>query len=137
MGSVYSSNHMKTQTPSSLPRSGRKPGRTGGLKKDDEIVAVDGKPLTNLTTTEVGSLLTIAQETPALLRIRRGSKEFEVTVQRASMERIYHLPPQGKPAPSFDLPDTNGKTVSLQEFKGRPVIVNFLGHMVRTLRGRV
>jgi len=101
------------------------PAELAGLKKDDEIVAVDGKPLTNLTTTEVGSLLTIAQETPALLRIRRGSKEFEVTVQRASMERIYHLPPQGKPAPSFDLPDTNGKTVSLQEFKGRPVIVTF------------
>ena len=101
------------------------PAEQAGLKKDDEIVAVDGKPLANLTTTEVAGLLTTTRETPVLLRIRRGSKEFEVTVPRASMERIFNLPPQGKPAPSFALPDTNGKTVSLQEFKGRPVIVTF------------
>ena len=101
------------------------PAELAGLKKDDEIIAVDGKPLANLTTTEVASLLTTTREAPVLLRIRRGSKEFEVTVQRASMERIYNLPPRGKPAPSFALPDTNGKTVSLEEFKGRPVIVTF------------
>jgi peroxiredoxin len=101
------------------------PAEQAGLKKDDEVIAVDGKPLENLTTTEVASLLTTTREIPVLLRIRRGSKEFEVTVQRASMERIFNLPPRGKPAPSFALPDTNGKTVSLEEFKGRPVIVTF------------
>ena len=116
------------ENPNAVIVAGVRPGspaELAGLKKDDEIIAVDGKPLANLTTTEVASLLTITRETPALLRIRRGSKEFDVTVQRASMERIYNLPPQGKPAPSFALPDTNGKTVSLKEFKGRPVIVTF------------
>jgi len=101
------------------------PAEQAGLKKDDEITEVDSKPVTNLTTTEVAGLLTTTHEAPVLLRIRRGSDEFEITVQRASLERIYNLPPRGKPAPSFTLQDTNGKTVSLEDFKGRPVIVTF------------
>jgi membrane-associated protease RseP (regulator of RpoE activity) len=101
------------------------PAEQAGLKKDDEITEVDSKPMANLTTTEVAGLLTTTQEAPVLLRIRRGSNEFEVTVQRASLERIYNLPPRGKPASSFALQDTNGKTVSLEDFKGRPVIVTF------------
>lgn len=101
------------------------PAEQAGLKKDDEIIAVDGKPVASLASSEVGGILTTTHEVPVLLRIRRGSNEFEVTVQRASMERIYNLPPQGKPAPSFALQDTNGKTVALEDFKGRPVIVAF------------
>jgi thiol-disulfide isomerase/thioredoxin len=97
------------------------PAEQAGLIKGDEIIAVDGKPVAS----GGGSLLTTTRESPATLRIRRGPKEFEVTVQRASMERIFNLPPRGKPAPSFALPDLSGKTVSLQEFKGRPVIVTF------------
>jgi len=97
------------------------PAEQAGLKKGDEIIAVDGNPVAS----GGGSLLTTTRAAPATIRIRRGSKELEVTVQRASMERIYNLPPRGKPAPSFALPDTSGKIVSLQEFKGRAVIVTF------------
>jgi thiol-disulfide isomerase/thioredoxin len=32
---------------------------------------------------------------------------------------------QGKPAPSFSLVDTTGKKVSLSDFKGHPVMINF------------
>jgi len=32
----------------------------------------------------------------------------------------------GTPAPAFNLPDTHGKTVSLSEFRGRPLLVMFL-----------
>ena len=32
---------------------------------------------------------------------------------------------QGKPAPAFTLTSTGGRTVSLSDFKGRPVVVNF------------
>jgi len=32
----------------------------------------------------------------------------------------------GTPAPAFKLPDTNGKTVSLSDFRGKPVLVMFI-----------
>jgi peroxiredoxin len=34
--------------------------------------------------------------------------------------------PLGTPAPSFKLPDTNGKMVSLSDFRGKPVLVMFI-----------
>jgi thiol-disulfide isomerase/thioredoxin len=34
---------------------------------------------------------------------------------------------KGKPAPAFTLLDLNGKKVSLSDFKGRPLVVNFWG----------
>src|SRR5450432_30434 len=34
--------------------------------------------------------------------------------------------PLGTAAPDFQLPDTNGKTVSLSDFKGRPLVVMFI-----------
>jgi thiol-disulfide isomerase/thioredoxin len=36
-------------------------------------------------------------------------------------------PLQGKPAPAFTLLDLNGKNVSLSDFKGRPLLINFWG----------
>ena len=33
----------------------------------------------------------------------------------------------GKPAPDLSLPDVNGHTVSLSSFKGKYVLVDFLG----------
>jgi len=36
-------------------------------------------------------------------------------------------PLKGKPAPGFTLLDLNGKKVSLSDFKGRPLVVNFWG----------
>ena len=34
--------------------------------------------------------------------------------------------PLGTPAPAFKLPDTNGKMVSLPDFRGKPVLVMFI-----------
>src|SRR5579859_6407443 len=34
--------------------------------------------------------------------------------------------PLGTAAPDFKLPDTNGKTVSLADFRGKPVLVMFI-----------
>ena len=36
-------------------------------------------------------------------------------------------PLQGKPAPAFTLLDINGKKVSLSDFKGRPLLINYWG----------
>src|SRR5262245_57800706 len=31
----------------------------------------------------------------------------------------------GQPAPAFSVPDPDGQTISLQDYQGRPVIINF------------
>ena len=36
-------------------------------------------------------------------------------------------PPLGKPAPDFSVTLTDGRTVSLKDFRGKPVLVNFWG----------
>ena len=35
------------------------------------------------------------------------------------------LPPVGKPAPDFSVTLTDGRMVSLKDFRGKPVLVNF------------
>ncbi len=35
------------------------------------------------------------------------------------------VPPTGKPAPEFTLTLLDGRTVSLKDFRGKPVLVNF------------
>ena len=44
-------------------------------------------------------------------------------------------PNVGSPAPLFTLKDINGKEVSLNDFKGKVVLINFLGNMVQALSG--
>ena len=64
------------------------------------------------------------------LRSRRvamqQAQQAQVTVTRSggdsSSPQGTH---QGKPAPAFTLLDTTGKKVSLADYKGRPVVVNF------------
>jgi cytochrome oxidase Cu insertion factor (SCO1/SenC/PrrC family) len=34
-------------------------------------------------------------------------------------------PPLGKPAPEFSVTLTDGRTVALKDFRGKPVLVNF------------
>ena len=47
------------------------------------------------------------------------------TAAAAAAEDSPTLHLEGKPAPSFTLVDLDGKKVSLAQFKGRPVLVNF------------
>ena len=37
------------------------------------------------------------------------------------------VPPIGKPAPDFSLTLMDGRTVTLKDFRGKPVLVNFWG----------
>jgi peroxiredoxin len=37
------------------------------------------------------------------------------------------VPPTGSPAPEFSLTLLDGRTVSLKDFRGKPVLVNFWG----------
>ena len=62
------------------------------------------------------------------LRTRRAvmqqAQQKEMTVEKeGGAPQGAHL--IGKPAPAFTMVDTEGKKVSLADFKGRPVVVNF------------
>jgi peroxiredoxin len=37
------------------------------------------------------------------------------------------IPPIGKPAPDFNLTLLDGRAVSLKDFRGKPILVNFWG----------
>ncbi len=43
---------------------------------------------------------------------------------------------RGKPAPAFILKDLNGKKVSLADYKGHPVVLNFWATYCAALQGR-
>jgi peroxiredoxin len=111
------------------------PGEKAGLKAGDELEAVDGQDVTKLSGGQVVGLLISSKPAPVRLRIRRGMDEFETTVQRARMTQLYKppepaakkLPIYGRDehAPGFSLPDTQNKMVTLEEFRGHWVLVNF------------
>lgn len=65
-------------------------------------------------------------------------RERRLAMQQAESNHVYLTPAEkgggdtaavatldGKPAPAFTLHDLNGKEVSLADYKGRPVLVNF------------
>jgi thiol-disulfide isomerase/thioredoxin len=57
---------------------------------------------------------------------RAKAKQSEVTLVNAdSLDAGFGSDLRHKPAPAFTLKDTNGKKVSLSDFKGHPVVVNF------------
>lgn len=50
-----------------------------------------------------------------------------VIVPAESQQAPAESPLRGKPAPAFTLVDLNGKKVSLKDFKGHPLLLNFWG----------
>ncbi len=50
-------------------------------------------------------------------------------------ENAYVSPLQGKPAPEFTLNDLSGKKVSLADYKGKAVLLELLGNLVRAVQG--
>lgn len=111
------------------------PGEKAGLKEGDVLEAVDGQDVTKFSIAQAVGLLVGSKPAPVRLRIRRGKEEFEATVQRARMTQLYKPPEpaakklpiygRGELAPAFSLADRQEKTVRLDEFRGRWVLVNF------------
>ena len=107
------------------------PAEQAGLQKGDELVAIDGQEVVNLPIRETIDLLVVAHAAPVRLRVRRGTVTFDVDVSRVPTRRLY-APLQstvhrrrGQPAPAFSLPDSQGDMVSLEQFRGRWVLLNF------------
>jgi len=106
-----------------------------GLRRDDELLALDGKGIGDLTSPQVADHLNQASETVAHLRIRRGAQELELTVKRAPSGREsksstsprlpFPLHARWERAPPFTLPNLEGRNISLRDFKGKPVLLTF------------
>ncbi len=107
------------------------PAEQAGLQKGDELIAVDGQEVANLPIRETIDLLVVAHAAPVRLRVRRGTLTFDVDISRVPTRRLY-APLQsavhrrrGQPAPVFSLPDSQGDMVSLEQFRGPWVLLNF------------
>jgi thiol-disulfide isomerase/thioredoxin len=113
------------------------PAAKAGLQKGDELIAIDGQQVSALPLAETVQLLVTQQPGTVHLRIRREGRELDVEVQRVPTSQLYGsprppleqmpLPRRGDRAPAFELPDLTGKTHSLDEFRGRWVLLNFWG----------
>jgi cytochrome c biogenesis protein CcmG/thiol:disulfide interchange protein DsbE len=58
-------------------------------------------------------------------RLLASAAKGELVVDASTGDAKYVSPLMGKPAPAFALEDLSGKTVSLADYKGKAVLVNF------------
>lgn len=111
------------------------PAEKAGVIKGDEFLAIDGKDVNGLSPAAVSKLLLSSQPTPVRLRLRRGKQDVSVTVQRVSMAQVYgrmekpqiHLQTRDETAPTFSLKNTDGRAITLLDFRGHWVLLHFWG----------
>jgi len=111
------------------------PAEQAGLKNDDELISLDGNQVGDLNDT--ADRLRAAEHTPVHLQVRRDGRMLSITLKRSlSAPQSKSLRPQSlpfplhfrsEPAPSFTLPDLDGKHVSLRDYQGKPVLLTFWG----------
>jgi thiol-disulfide isomerase/thioredoxin len=111
------------------------PAERAGLRRDDELLTLDGKGIGDLTSAQVAHHLIETQEPIVHLRIRRDAHQVELAVKRTPAERDFKSSAQqplpfplhrrGEPAPPFSLPNLEGRNISLRDFQGRPVLLTF------------
>jgi thiol-disulfide isomerase/thioredoxin len=58
-------------------------------------------------------------------KLKSQQNEVTLTPANSGVDQSFGTDLRGKPAPAFSLKDVNGKTVSLADYKGHPVVVNF------------
>jgi cytochrome c biogenesis protein CcmG/thiol:disulfide interchange protein DsbE len=61
----------------------------------------------------------------ALARLRASAPQGVLAASESGGEPESPAPLQGKPAPAFTLEDLNGKKLSLADYKGKAVLINF------------
>jgi thiol-disulfide isomerase/thioredoxin len=66
-----------------------------------------------------------AQPVPQVALVPEGQTPPAATPDSAASQAAQPQPLKGKPAPAFTLVDLNGKKVSLADYKGKAVLLNF------------
>ena len=111
------------------------PAERAGLKSEDELLAVGGKGVGEMTLTQLADLFSKPRDSGERIRVRRGSHEFDTTLKPVYSEQSLQSPgaekmpfplhPRGEQAPAFSLPDLRGRSVALNNFRGKPVLLTF------------
>jgi peroxiredoxin len=111
------------------------PAERAGLKSEDELLAVGGKGVGEMTLTQLADLFSKPRDSGERIRVRRGSHEVDTTLKPVYSEQSLQSPgaekmpfplhARGEQAPAFSLPDLRGRSVALNNFRGKPVLLTF------------
>ena len=111
------------------------PAERAGLKSDDELLAVGGKAVGEMTLAQLADFFSKPRDSGERVRVRRGSHEIDTTLKPVYSEQSLQSPgaqkmpfplhARGEQAPAFSLPDLSGRSVALNNFRGKPVLLTF------------
>lgn len=103
------------------------PAEHAGLRKNDELVALDGKGIGALTPAQIAQHLDHSRKQVVHLRIRRDGRERDLLWKRTPSGQTprVSLDGRGEQAPPFTLQNLVGKDISLRDFQGKPVLLTF------------
>jgi cytochrome c biogenesis protein CcmG, thiol:disulfide interchange protein DsbE len=106
-----------------------------GLESDDELLAAGGKAVGEMTLAQLADFFSKPRDSGERIRVRRGSHEFNTTLKPVYSEQSLESPgaqkmpfplhARGEQAPAFSLPDLRGRSVALDNFRGKPVLLTF------------
>jgi peroxiredoxin len=110
------------------------PADRAGLKEGDELVAVDGREVAGLNGRDIVEMVSSTHPGAVELLIRRGTEALKFRVNRLPLGQLYKPVQQAKvafpmqtgvEAPMFKLEDPKGHSVSLEDFRGKWVLLTF------------
>jgi cytochrome c biogenesis protein CcmG/thiol:disulfide interchange protein DsbE len=111
------------------------PAERAGLKSDDELLAVGGNAVGEMTLAQLADFFSKPRDSGERIRVRRGGHEVITTLKLVHSEQSLKSPEaqkmpfplhaRGEQAPAFSLPDLRGRSVALNNFRGKPVLLTF------------
>ena len=111
------------------------PAALAGIKEGDRVVAINGQTVTQLPISTIVGLIRSPKADSLRLQILRGTQTLEVTLSRVPMLQFAQEPEwtsakfpvqgNGAMAPPLQLTSLQGQPISLEQFRGKWVVVNF------------
>jgi cytochrome c biogenesis protein CcmG/thiol:disulfide interchange protein DsbE len=111
------------------------PAERAGLKNDDELLAVGNKAVGEMTLAQLADFFSKPPDSGKRIRVRRGSHQVDTTLKPVYSQQSlksseaqkmpFPLHARGEQAPAFSLPDLRGRSVALNNFRGKPVLLTF------------